>query len=365
MLLYVGMTIWVFIILLMGLRPDAIKSAECWPDFPDNSVARSNKRIVTLLTMLTFLLFWFLTAFRSFQIGNDTTTYLYYFNIYSKGIDKSRTFEIGYQYLNYFIGKITTNSHYFIIIIATIMYGGVVWYIYKYSKNISVSLCLFFCYFFSMFTSIFRQGIAMVIVLYGYHRLKEGKKIPAALLFLLATTFHTTAIVSFLLFLNTDFLKKKWFVLGMTAICGAISNTGILNTIVGIVVPRYAHYFESRYASTGWLAVSYSLIVYLIWYFLINKSVDDENKKDKIVVTNFTFLLIFTAFGFSVNLFTRAGEYFLLIALIEIPNMLYRGKVKHYRLWLFALCSMLLIMFIVTLLYRPGWNHLYPYKFWS
>lgn len=55
MLLYVGMTIWVFIILLMGLRPDAIKSAECWPDFPDNSVARSNKRIVTLLTMLDFI----------------------------------------------------------------------------------------------------------------------------------------------------------------------------------------------------------------------------------------------------------------------------------------------------------------------
>ena len=365
MLLYVGLTIWVFVILLLGLRPDAIKVAECWPNLPSNSVARRNNRIVTAFVLLTFLLFWFLTAFRSAQIGNDTTTYLYYFNIYSKGIDKLRTFEIGYQYLNYFIGKLTADPHIFLVIIATIMYGGVVLYIQKYSKNTAISLCLFFCYFFSMFTSIFRQGIAMVIVLYGYQLLKNEKKIPAALVFLLATTFHTTAIVSFLFFLNTDLLKKKWVVFSLTAICGVVSSTGILNTIVSTFIPRYAHYFESRYASTGWLAVSYSLIIYLIWYFLINKSVDDEDKKDRLVATNFTFLLMFAAFGFSVNLFTRAGEYYLLIALVEIPNMLYRGKVKHYRLWLFGLCTFLLIMFLVTLVYRPGWNHLYPYEFWS
>lgn len=363
--LYVALTTWVFLILLLGLRPDAYLVAECWPDSPDSRVAKSNKKVVTTLALLTFLLFWILTAFRSSQIGNDTKTYIYYFHIYSEGIDRLRTFEIGYQYLNYFISRITMDPHHFLIIIATIMYGGVVWYIYKYSKNIAISVCLFYCYFFSLFTSIFRQGIAMVIVLYGYQLLKEGKRIKALLLFLLATTFHTTAVVSFFLFLNADVMKKKWFVFSLTAICGALSGTGILNTIVSAILPRYAHYFDSRYAATGWLAVSYSLVIYSVWYFLISQSVDNSDAQDRLVATNFTLLLIFAAFGFSVNLFTRAGEYYLLIAVTEIPNMLFRRKVSHYRVWMFCLCTILLIMFIVTLIFRPGWNHLYPYEFWN
>lgn len=365
MILYVGLTLWIFVIMIIGLRSDSIEVAECWPNQPERSLARSNKRIASGLVTLTFLILWFLTAFRSAQIGNDTNTYIYYFNIYSKGLDLTRTFEPGYQALNYIIGKLTIDPHIFIIIIAILMYGGVVWYVHKYSRNTEISLCLFFCYFFSMFTSIFRQGIAMIIVLYGYQFLKDGKKIPAALLFLLATTFHTTAIVSFLFFLNVEVLKKKWFVFGLAVFSGLISSTGLLNTIVNTVVPRYAHYFESRYASTGWLAVSYSLVIYIIWFLLISKSVNENDKSDRIVATNFALLLIFAAFGFSVNLFTRAGEYFLLIAIVEIPNMLYRGKVNHSRLWLFGLCTLLLIMFMVTLIFRPGWNHLYPYEFWS
>ncbi len=365
MLLFIGLSIWVFIILLLGLRPDAKEMADSWPSHPTRRVVYTNNCIVTCLAMMTFFILWFLTAFRSSQIGNDTSTYIYYFGIFSKGIDKTRTFEIGYQYLNYFIGKLTTDPHCFIIIIATIMYGGVVWYIYKYSINIAVSYCLFFCYFFSVFTSMFRQGIAMVIVLYGYQLLKKEKRLLAAGLFFAATTFHTTAIACYLLFLNVNILKKKWFVFGLTIFCVIISGTGILGIIVNALIPRYSHYFESRYASTGWLAVSYSLIVYIIWYCLINKSVDNNNKQDRIVVTNFTLLLIFAAFGFAVNLFTRAGEYFLLIAVVEIPNMLYRGRINYYRLWLFCLCAFQLIMFIVTLVYRPGWNHLYPYEFWS
>lgn len=165
MILYVGITIWISIILILGLRPDSIEAAECWPEQPSRFVVMSNQRIVDALVGATFLLLWILTAFRSIQIGNDTKTYIYYFNIYSKELDFSRTFEPGYQFLNYVIGKITTDPHKFIIIIATIMYGGVVGFVYRYSKNSAISLCLFFCYFFSVFTSIFRQGIAMIIVL--------------------------------------------------------------------------------------------------------------------------------------------------------------------------------------------------------
>ncbi len=364
MLLYIGLTLWMFLILIVGLRHDSIAVANCWPDLPGSSVIRSNMRVTTVLAVMTFLLLWFLTAFRSSNIGNDTHVYLHYFKIYIRGIDRSRSFEIGYQYLNYLFGKLTNDPHYFLVFIATIMYGGAVWGIFRYSRNVLISLCLFFCYFFSLFTSMFRQGIAMVIVMWGFQLLKQGKKLPAALIFLLATTFHATAIISFLLFLNWDLLKKRWIVFSLTAACAILARTGALNALVNAVLPRYSHYFESQYASTGWLAVTYSLLSYLLWYILVTKSTEAASKADGVVAANFAYLLMFAAFGYSVNLFTRAGEYFLLNAVVEIPNMLYRGKVKNYRLWLLACCTFLLIMFIVTLIYRPGWNHLYPYEFW-
>ncbi len=364
MSLYLLLTFWLFIILLLGLRPDSIDAAECWPNQPADKTARINKKIVSLFVFLTFLFLWILTAFRSPQIGNDTQNYLWYFTHFAKGLDSSSAIEIGYQYFNFLLGKIIHDEHTFLIIMASIMYGGVGLYIHRFSKNPAISLCLFYSFFFSVFASMFRQGTAMVIALYGYQLLKNGKKFPAALLFLLATSFHTTAIVCFFLFMDFKIFGKPLFVLGMTALCAVVSLSGVLRMVVGAVLPRYLHYFDGQYFSSGWLAISFYLIFYILLYFLINKSLFDQYKPDKIVATNFSLLLILTSFGFAVNLFERAGEYFFLTAISEIPNMLYRGKVKNYRIWLFFVCTVMLIMFILILIFRPGWNHLYPYEFW-
>lgn len=364
MALYFGLSIWITLLLLMGLRPDSVDAVECWPNQPEDSVARINKLIVSLFTWVTFLGLWFLTAFRSSAIGNDTQNYLWYFNHFAQGLDDTSSLEIGYQYLNYFLGKVTRDQHVFLIIMATIMYGGFSIFLRKYSKNPAVSFCLFFCCFFSVYTNIFRQGIAMIIALYGYQLLKKGERIPAALLFVLATTFHTTAFLCFLLFLDLKALQKWWVVLSVTGLGAVVSLTGVMKAVVNAVFPRYTHYFEGQYASSGWIAITFYLVTYTILYLLSVNSLEEDNKTDGIVATNFSLLMILTSFGYAVNLFERAAEYFLLVAVIELPNMLYRGKIKHFRLWLFGICIVYLAFFIATLIYRPGWNHLYPYEFW-
>ena len=206
--------------------------------------------------------------------------------------------------------------------------------------------------------------MAMVIALYGYQLLKNKKRILAGLVFLLAASFHTTAFLCFLLFLNFDILKKWWFVLGITAACVIASLSGVMRTIVDIVFPKYTHYFESEYAGSGWRAITVYLLTYIVFYLLVAKSLDADNKTDNVIATNFTLLLLLTAFGYAVNLFERAGEYFLLIGITELPNVLYRGKVKHFRFWLLMIGTFYLILFVLILIYRPGWNHLYPYEFW-
>jgi hypothetical protein len=365
MTLYYGITIWFFILLLLGLRPDAARVAEAWPDPPQDAAARRNRDVVNLLALFSLLALWFLTAFRSEAIGNDTGAFLDYFDRFSRGIDLSAKTEPGYQLLNYLIGRITPDHHAFLIIMAALIYGGAGLYLFKYAHNTAVSACLFFALFFSPFVAMYRQGIAMVIALYGYQLLKNGKRIPAALVFLLATSFHVSALVCFLLFFDLSILQKRWFVFLTAALCAVLAGSGALREAVELVLPRYAHYFESRYASTGWLAVSYYLISYLVLYFFVSGSVIPGNRPDRTTAAAFAFLVFFAAFGYAVNVFTRAGEYFLLIAVTEFPNMMYRKKIANYRFWLLAACSVFLLMFLATLLFRPGWNHLYPYEFWQ
>lgn len=365
MILYACLTAWFFILLFLGLRPDSIPAAGSWPKLPEDRRARRDHVIVTALAMASFLALWFLTAFRSSAIGNDTKNYLAMFTrLFSKGITRYYRFEIGYQLLNIAIYKFTHSEHAFLIIVAVIMYGGVGFYIFKYSKNPAVSLCLFFACFFSVFTSLLRQGIAMVIALYGYQLLKNGKRIPAALVFLLATCFHTSAFICFLLFFDLKLLQKPWLVLGLTVLCALVSRLGFFRAAVNLIAPKYVHYFDTKYASSGWMAITCYLLIYAVLYYLVVRSIREDHRPDRTVAANFAFLLLLTSFGYAVNLFDRVSEYFLLIAVTEFPNMLYRGSVKRFRLWLLGVCAVFLALFVAVLLFRPDWNHLYPYELW-
>ena len=365
MTLYILLSLWVFVLMIIGLRPDAESVIFFDPEHKPSSIAISNMKICSALASITLFILWVLTAFRSSNIGNDTATYISYFNIFStSGVTSSRTFELGYQLLNVLIGKFTSDPHVFLIIMASIMYLGITIYIKKYAKNILVSLCLFFCCFFSIYTSIFRQGIAMIIVLFAYQRIKENKRWIGLVLILLAVSFHSTAIIALLLLVRSKWIVDKRIVIIATVVGFAISQTNILSTVITIVLPRYAHYFTSRYAASGWMAVTYDLIRSSIFFWLINRVCKTDNKEDHLRLVNFALLIIFSTFGFSMNLFTRAGEYFLLIGVTELPNVLYEKQLKYKRMWLFGICLVSIVWFIVVLFLRPDWNHLYPYEFW-
>jgi len=366
MLLFILLSIWIFMLLILGLRPDVDLIVESWPYNSQSKIANNNAKICKGLYWITFVFIWGLTAFRSANIGNDTVTYLYYFDIFSSGgIDKSRTFELGYQFLNVFIGKFTNDPHIFIIIMATIMYVGTAGYIMKYSKNCLVSLCLFFCYFFTFYTSAYRQVIAMIIVLFAYQGIKENKYLKAIILIAFAFLFHSTAIIALLLFLRSSILIDRKKVLILVVLGLIISQTEVLNRIIAIVLPRYSHYFVSQYSGTGWVAISYELIINLTLFVLVSKAVNRNKLDYRLCLTNFALLLIFSSFGYSMNLFTRASKYFLLVATVELPNVFYENQLPSRRTWLFGICIVSIVMFILVLIYRPDWNHIYPYEIWK
>lgn len=332
----------------------------------DEGCARYPKiKLINLFAGVTLLFLWSLTAFRSDGIGNDTRNYIYYFEIFVRNGMRADYFEVGYRFLNVLIGKVTTSPHAFLIIITSILYVISALYLYRYSKNVLMSLCLFFCVCFSLFASTLRQDIAMLIAVYGYYQLKEGRKFKAVLVFFAAMLFHTSAAVCFLLFIDTRVLTRRWTVLGISAALVIFSMSGLFNVFFTSVLPQqFARYFVGQYASSGWLAVTYELIRNVVFFLILNRAADLNQRSDRLAVANMVFLVLICSLGYSVNLFTRASEYFLVISVFELPNYLYSPKIRNRRLLGGAICSAMLLMFIAVLVFRPGWNHLYPYELW-
>ena len=317
-----------------------------------------------LFFLITIFVLWFLTAFRSAMIGNDTFNYVTYFQIYSdSGINFDSRIEIGYQILNILVAKISHNPYFFLGFVATLCYVGTGIYIYKYSDNLVFSTVLLFPIAYGFFASGLRQAIAMVICLYVYQAIKNKKFLLAILLILLASSFHTSALLMFVFLFHRLIPKKPFVVIPLTAIFIALSLSGIMDNILPMLLGDYGGYYEDEELTSGWLSISYYTIRAIVFYGIAFLSYEKKIKENSLVLSLFTMLLVTISFGFSINVFTRATNYFLLISMVELPNAIHRGGLKHKKILMFLLGFIMVLYFLVTLIIRPEWNRLYPYQF--
>ena len=333
----------------------------------NSRLKKENKHTFYQLVFFLVVIFvlWFLTAFRSVRIGNDTYNYFMHFQTFRDfGIIKNSSIEIGYQILNIIVAKISHNPYFFLGIVATICYVGTGIYIYKYSDNLVFSTVLLFPIAFSLYTNILRQAIAMVICLFAYQAIKKKKYLLAILLILLASSFHTSALIMLALLFHRLIPKRPLVVIPLTAIFIALSLSGVMDNVFAILLENsYGGYYESDGLTNGWLGITYACLRAIAFYILAFLSYEKKVKENSLVLGMFAMLLMTVSFGFSLNLFSRATNYFLLIAMVELPNALHRGGLKHKKILMFLLGFIMVLYTIVSFIVRPEWNHLYPYQF--
>lgn len=366
MILYIILAIILAVALLASATSEATQVAYAnLIQKPDKTALRFKKNS-TLFVVLFLILLWVLTAFRAPEIGNDTLNYIsFYHTIGETGLYGDLELEMGYKIYCLVLYRLGLNAHHFLIVTATICWLGVGIYILKYSKNILFSLCLAFCFCFSNFTNILRQDIAMVITLYVYVLFKHKKYVRSFLLLVLAGLFHTSAFCFILIYFYNFLPQKPLTVFILCAIIVLASLTGLFAKIFATVLPVYSNYLYGKYSGTGYLAVTVSLIRNIAFYIILycaTRGLGD--RESKIIYGNGFLALLFICFGFTVNLFSRITFYFLFPMIVDIPNSLYSGKFKDRSLLIIIIGLILLAYFIVSLIIRPEWNNLYPYKFW-
>lgn len=303
-----------------------------------------------------------------------------------------KQYELGYCYFTKLLTYISTDVQFYIIFTSVVIYGVHGYFFYKKSEDVilSSSLFMFFCLFY-MYMNIVRQAIAVSILLLAYLIFSESKKkvhnyVVFVLLVILASGFHSSAILC-LVYLLFDKLKftKIHMLLGIvvTALI-YVGYSSVYKFVLSILGgnDKYSSYLDSEKYGVGYMnlqSIYYVIItlgVFLLgYYILVWKDKTSHKlfaKQEYKVKSNESFMLYmsFIAFAcrlliFKMSIITRFTFYFIPFVLILYPYAISKFKRRSNRIILnLTVYGVCLIYFVwVTLSNADTLYGVVPYEF--
>lgn len=339
------------------------------------SVGQHNhkKGIVLFIFLISFLFF----ALRYRTVGADTPVY---WSMYSEFASHSwewvltgQRFEIGYSIFCKLLTYISKNPQTLLIASGAFISSCVSWFIYKYSKDVTLSGFLWFVLCIGDALNIMRGYMAFSILLIAIDRLICGSKKKFLLWVLLATTFHNVALVSliFLLPINSGKKYKKMLAKGIT-----ISAVAFLffNTMVSIgvaIFPQYRYYLTSVWGKSNYLGSFVNILTYgLLWIVgtqYLNRGQEEDVKSAQ---TNYflfnamQYAFLFSLLTMRMTIFNRVAVLFSPLSIIWTPLFLSNIKKKQERKFVaYCIAGASLSVFCVISVLRPEWTGAIPYRF--
>ena len=342
-------------------------------DYKQNTIIKFNRnkkyRVNVILLRIAFFIMWFMSAFRGINITNDTAAYLRtYRNISAYGMAGELRMEKGFVTLNAVLARIFPAGDigfYVLLFISSVL----IYYVLEQwiEKNASsYGVCILFFYFMCNggYMSAVRQSMACAIVIIAISALRKGKKIRFLFLVVVASLFHKSALISlvFLLFYKKVFsLKRAAVILGMGISFLALKfPVRILNSILD----GKSSYLQ---VTGGGNILSVLVNVGLYSAILILNIIEKKKKntQNSFFAYCITFAIICSFASYSAPVFSRFTSYFSIIGIPYIANVLDGIKNKRIALLLKTiLISSIWIYSLSVLVYRPEWQHLWPYQFY-
>lgn len=320
----------------------------------------------------------FLTAFRMSYVGSDTPGYLASFrNIarYSSPFDyiKREGMEPGFVVFSWLVSRINNDPQTLLIVSSLIIYISTGKFVYKYIKNPGLFCCLFVGIMqFDFFMSAMRQSLSIAIILFFFDFVVKKKHFKFAIVCLLASTFHYSSILLFLLYPfvstakenNTSAAGKFWGVICIIGISLFFNKS--MNIIIAIF-PKYSSYLAAEtFDGVPRLALILKISVYGL-LFIIPKLLEKEELYDnrfdalseKLSYINICTLLV----SMNAVALARFSNTFSMFATMYYVNQTISLKKEDYiLLTIMTLLMFGLYGFIIVLLKTPEWTATFPIK---
>jgi hypothetical protein len=354
------------VLLLLGLF-----AQNCRPKYlqtSDQLIETGCSRFGMIETFIVIVLVAF--AGMRYQVGTDYQTY---FNIYNLSTPltfhellSSLDLEFGYTCLNYITKQVTDNPYAIFWSVAVVTYVPIVASIRKTSSIFALSILLFLLlgYYTSSLNGM-RQWVAVAFLFYGSSHLLMGKTFKFVLFGIIASLFHTTAIIALLIQLVLKRLKPSLWILLVSlslAIIALITFPHLPNLLAFVsgIEGRYMAYLYSEETGLG------IRVKFLTWFLVACASLFGlrcgrlaNNECTRFSLCSIIVSVAFIMIGFNNPTLARLGTYFEIYAIYLIPEIVMSLQPRSRMLFTWVVMLLCAIWFGFDLAFYHG---VLPYR---
>ncbi|WP_239745302.1 EpsG family protein [Mammaliicoccus sp. F-M27] len=329
-------------------------------------ILTKNKITENIFLTLAAFLMMLIVSLRNLSFGTDTLVYVEKFKEYnsidfSRIIDylnkideKDKTFYLVVRALN-FIG---VEESLIVVLFSILFLISVFWMIYKYSNNTLISITLFIClgYLFFSLTGL-RQTFALTFIIISYKYLRERNIYKFIILVLLASLFHSTALV-FLIAYPLVYMKlgiKHVVVLIIAFLINILFNTQIYSLLKNFIFNEQYEYYLNNKESLNYSGFLIQLSIFL--FCLLFKKTSLTNSPKNITFYNLIFIgLIFQLFATNIAVVFRISLYFSIFSIILFSNVISSFKDVYIKILVNIIVIVILIMYLFISGYYEGYT---------
>lgn len=326
---------------------------------------KTNQRQNTIFLFCSFLILVFFSGFR----GDFTSDYKNYaslfhaYNLYSLPEVLTTNFyqEKGYVLFSRLIGEFTNDPMYLMLCSSILIVLLFLKEFKRESRIVWLSILLFInigAYYTSF--NIIRHIMAVAIIFAGSKFIYNRKFFKFFVVVLIASFFHTTAIVfiPFYFILNARYNKRNFIAIILGSVITTIFIGDILNIIFRFGFQRYTNY---EYGITGLNLTSAVVPIAILLFVLFHKNlINLKEIKTKIWFNATFYYAIFTILGLRIQMIQRFADFFAPYILLLIPLVISNIKNKNQKIIYYYLIVTLLIAYNYITLSGTGYD---PYYF--
>ena len=328
------------------------------------SIKYDDKAKRTFLLWCGFAMF-LIIALRHREVGsNDSNNYYENWEFLSnftfselKMFMEISNFEKGYLLFVWSFSHLLPEGQFVFVLSAIIFTIAVCRYIYINSEDPELSFVMFICLgLYTFMAQGLRQSIAMSICLFAIELAKKRKIIPFILLVLLASTFHTSAIVfTVVYFICGISLNVRTLVMGVGITAVLLAFSSRLAAIGNMIFQRE---YEGEVESGGFVAVAIYAIILILSIALAGKRRKDQDYSFFVFMTWFGFVFYLMRYT-EVQIAERISWYFMFGQLVALPNVLSRFD-KSVS---FVIKCAVIVLCFALFAYRLSGDGLVAYRF--
>ncbi|HCY44205.1 MAG TPA: hypothetical protein DHU33_02125 [Firmicutes bacterium] len=326
-----------------------------------------------LFLFMSFLPIILISCMRANTVGVDTYQFtnaflrIRYLQPYQF---ETLRYEYGFTYFCWILGKVFSNYQALLIVTSIFINFSILCFIYKNSKNVYLSTILYIiCNFYFSYMNIMRQAMAIAIILFAFEELKKNKKILFVIWVIVASFFHSSAILAilFIPFYGKKVSKKAVTLILFLAILAFVFGKNFFSFISSFS-QRLSDYSGSVFTSENYFGSLLDSAVYLISLvfgvtLIKNKKIIAENNNIGFLVYMMGLAVIMNVLVMRVSIFNRFAHYFTIFIIIWLPNVVSSLENKKTQ---FLLKTIIVVFFIiywlVIMIYRPNWYGVVPYR---